>query len=149
MPGTGAAYSIAGADVRDTLSHGDHGSGAAVTGGAWLIHAAADCGQGRRHTIPANFVPDLAHQVGTHPGLLQQILPGEFSRGPLGPDRDQRCGSADQYATRKQFRSGYVDHFDLAAVDLLEKLFHIVFLARLWRAGRPRPAGRVTSFHFM
>ena len=68
----------------------------------------------------------FAHQVGTHSGLLQQILPGELCRGPLGSDRDQRGGSANQYATRKQFRSGNVDYFDLAAADLLEKLFHRV-----------------------
>src|SRR6202521_590516 len=126
MPGAGAGDSIAGTDVSDTLSYGDHGSGAAITGGTRLIHAAADRGQGGRHAITANFVPDLPHQVGTHSGFLQQILPGELSRSPLGPNRNQRCGSAYQYATRKQFRSGYIDHFDLAAADLLEKLFHIV-----------------------
>src|ERR1700674_816038 len=139
MPGAGAGDSIAGTDVSDTLSYGDHGSGAAITGGTRLIHAAADRGQGRRHAITANFVPDLPHQVGTHSGFLQQILPGELSRSPLGPNRDQRCGSADQYATRKQFRSGYVDHFDLAAADLLEKLFHIVFLSSLMESRAPPP----------
>jgi hypothetical protein len=126
MPGAGARHSITGPDVSDTLSHGDDGSGAAISGGARLIHAAADCGQGRHHSIAANFVQYLAYQVGPHSGFLQEVLPGEFRRSPFGSDRDQRCGSADQYAARKQFRRGHVDHFDLAAANLLEKLFHIV-----------------------
>src|SRR5208337_706288 len=76
-------------------------------------------------TVPADLVPDLAHQVRTHPSLLQQVLPGKLRRGPLGSNRNQRCGSTNQDAARKQLRSGNANHFDFAAADLLKKLFHI------------------------
>ena len=78
MTSAGAGYAIAGLNVGDTLSNGNHGSGAAVAGGARLIHAAADCGDGRCDTIAANFIPNLAHQIGTHSRLLEKILAGKL-----------------------------------------------------------------------
>ena len=40
------------------------------------------------------------------------------------PTETQGCGRANKHATGKQFRRGNVDHFDIAAADLLENLFH-------------------------
>jgi hypothetical protein len=78
VTGAGASYTIAGTNIRHTFADGDYSSGAAVTGSARLIHTAADCGYGRQQSIAADFIPNLAHQVGTHFGLLQKILSGEF-----------------------------------------------------------------------
>jgi hypothetical protein len=124
--GTGAGNASSRLNIGDSITNGDHGAGAAVSGTLRLVQASSDGVNCRNNAIALDFCQDFSHQIGAGPSFLEQAFSRKLGRGTLRAGRNNRCGDAYENTTGQQLRGGNILDCYLARARVLKNLFHAV-----------------------